>query len=126
VARIVDSFQMSSSGRCGTITYLDEGRELEIYWEISGDSAADILLAPLDLRRWSGPGEEELSIGKQQEILARLRDWLAAKKIRSDIELPSSSALSKEKCAWAGCSQKTIEGCAYCAEHHDLNLLRLG
>jgi hypothetical protein len=81
------SFSMTTSGRCGSFTYTEAGKILDVDWEMSGVSHYDILIAPVDLREWQFPQGEKISEDQQKIILARLRDWLAAQRLRTDIDL---------------------------------------
>jgi hypothetical protein len=118
------SFSMTTSGRCGRIIYTEAGKTLDIDWEMSGAAHYDILIAPVDLREWQFPQRETIPEGQQKMILARLRNWLAAKRLRTDIDLPQSTEVSEKTCMRGGCSSKAIKGSAYCLEHLSLNSLR--
>jgi hypothetical protein len=114
---------MSSAGRGGRIVYEEPGRILELWWEMSsGFTKDDVLLAPLNLSRWTEPAGERVPVSKQLEILARLRDWLANQNIKSDIEQPPSTD-GDQRCVWAGCPNPRLDGVVHCASHFDLMLL---
>jgi hypothetical protein len=102
------SFSMTTSGRCGSFTYTEAGKILDVDWEMSGVSHYDILIAPVDLREWQFPQGEKISEDQQKIILARLRDWLAAQRFRTDIDLPQFTELSGTTCLRAGC-YRTLE-----------------
>lgn len=80
-----DGFYMRAQGRYGMIYYIDNGKVLEIDWEISGVPKYDILLSFDDLTTWSIP--ENLSITPEDKAVIRLQfqEWLKKKKIRADL-----------------------------------------
>jgi hypothetical protein len=102
------SFAMTTSGRCGSITYTEAGKTLDIDWEMSGASHYDILIGPVDLREWQFPQGKKIPEDQQKIILARLRDWLAAKRLRTDVDLPQFTEVSEKTWLRAGCS-RTLE-----------------
>ena len=69
-------FIMNGSGRCGTITYHEGARNIEIYWEMSGTPGYDIAFLPLDLKEWADPKGVKIDKEHQIEILRNLRQWL--------------------------------------------------
>ena len=115
---------MTPSGRSGTITCTADGKRLVIYWEMSGVPERDILLAPVDLREWQFPARERILEDDQKDILIQLRAWLAAKRVRSDIDLPQVTAVSEQRCARFGCTSKAIVDSAYCLECLSLCVLQ--
>lgn len=119
------SFYMNASGRCGTIVYYEADRSKEMYWEMSGSSEYDILLAPLDLREWDSPKGVSIETDHQVTILHRMRNWLDENNYRSNISLPKTIEMTGQSCAWSGCSAMKIEGSAFCLKHYDINLLVL-
>jgi hypothetical protein len=120
----VDSFTFHADGRTGAISYSDGLHSIDIPWEMSGSERYDVLLAPLDLRYWRLPAREPIPHANQKDILVRLRQWLASRGARSDIDLPVESTLSSQRCAWRECQRMSVVGSAYCAEHFDETLLR--
>ena|SRR2546423_14047812 len=118
------SFTMDMHGRHGTIRYDEDGKALDIPWDISGSPRYSILLAPLDLRHWSQPIDESVSPEKQRQILAGLRKWLRSQRHTTDIDLPRWSFFCSETCAQSGCDEKALRGSAYCRDHFDESLLR--
>lgn len=102
------SFSMTTLGHCGRITYTEAGKTLDIDWEMSGVSHSEILIAPVDLREWQFPQGEKIPEDQQKIILARFRNWLGAKRLRTDIDLPQITEVSEKTCARAGCS-RTLE-----------------
>jgi hypothetical protein len=119
-----DRFVMQAEGRSGVISYTDGAHTIDIPWEMSGSSRYDILLAPLDLRRWRIPAGELISHAQQRDILLRLRQWLASRQTRSDVDLPAESQQSSRTCVWHDCQRLSLAGSAYCVEHFDETLLR--
>jgi hypothetical protein len=84
-------FEISRAMRGGRMVYEEDGRTLEFQWEMSGSTGQHILLAPLNLNRWTSPGTEKVPVVKQLEILAQLRDWLSNQGITSDLDWPQSA-----------------------------------
>ena len=115
-------FALRSSGRCGTVTCTKGTADLKLDWEISGVSDKDILLAPMDLNRWTSgtniPREEQL------DILAHLRAWLDESGTRSDIARPAAPTDFSSHCMRADCSGHAMTGSAYCPTHYDATLLK--
>ncbi len=118
-----DGFRMESSGRSGVIAFREAGRALSIGWEMSGSPDFDILLAPMDLRRWSVPAGEAIVLETQLELLGRLRAWLRQEGIRSDIDVTGEGRQTDVACAQAGCAAGQRVGSAFCPTHADLRLL---
>jgi hypothetical protein len=110
-------FSGDLSGQCGTISYCEPGKSLEVYWELSGAPQYDILVAPVDLTHWRTPADEAIPRIKQREIFAKLRRWLQSQGKRADIDPPSEIRYSSEDCVWSGCKQKALMNSAYCLEH---------
>jgi hypothetical protein len=117
-----DTFLMKNEGRCGTIVYEEEGRTIEIPWERSGSPRYNILLAPLDLRKWASG--EDIPRPVQRQILDKLREWLATQNCRANIASLQCQTLADKKCVARGCSRRAVQGYAYCLEHYDETLLR--
>ena len=117
-------FSMHHSGRSGRITYHDGSNTVDIYWEMSGSSEYDILLAPIDLKEWDEPKGIEIPQKKQIEILHNLRAWTIEQKLRTDIDLPQDLSFEDTPCSCVGCSENRIKGFAYCGMHYDEKLLR--
>jgi len=115
-------FQLNTNGRCGTISCTKDDLKLEMDWEMSGIPDMDLLLAPIDLTRWTSG--ETVPNDEQRVILEHLRYWLAAKKTRADINRPTEETDHTAKCAWSGCGESPLKGFAYCATHYDDTLLR--
>ena len=115
-------FEFHAHGRCGEICCSDGENIVEVGWEMSGSPHYDILLAPLDLRRWASGADIPRDI--QHRILAELRAWLVGEKIRSDAASPRLTERSSDACRKAGCSDNAVSGSVYCAFHYDETLLR--
>ena len=119
-----DGFYDRRHGRDGYIYYVEDGHLCEMYCEMSGVETYDILLAPVDLRKWIRPEGIPIQRDRQLEILRKLRSWLKEQKTKSNIDSPTNIELAEGRCAWKDCDQQKIKGLAYCPYHYDLNLLR--
>jgi hypothetical protein len=86
VDELAQGFSFRASGRDGFIYYREGARVLELYWEMSGVNEYDVLLSLKGLREWALPHVESIEPAKQEEILAALRSWLSANKVRALIE----------------------------------------
>lgn len=115
-------FQLSASGRCGTISCFKGNQNLEMEWEMSGVPDRDILLAPIDLTRWASG--EDVPMAEQRVILGYLREWLVGTKTRADIDRPTEEIDYSAKCVWSGCEAPSLKGCAFCPNHYDDALLK--
>jgi hypothetical protein len=82
----VNGFHIKSHGRGGMIYYIDNGRVLEIDFEMSGVPQYDLLLYFDALKCWTIPKDEPFSFREQPGIKERLLEWLKSKQIRSDLE----------------------------------------
>jgi hypothetical protein len=85
-------FEMSREMRGGWMIYVEDDRTLTFAWEMSGSASQHVLLAPLNLNRWTTPAGETVPVSKQLEIVAQLRDWLSNQGITSDIDRPQPAA----------------------------------
>jgi hypothetical protein len=119
-----DDFALHTQGRSGVISYIHGTHAIHIPGEMSGSERYDLLLAPLDLRRWRDPAGEPIPRAKQRDILVRLRQWLASRGTRSDIDLPAQSGQSAQTCVWHACQRMSIPGSTYCADRFDETLLQ--
>ena len=119
-----DGFYDCRRGRDGYIYYVEDDHLCEMYWETSGVRKYDILLAPVDLRKWIRPEGMPIPLDRQLDILRKLRSWLKEQKTRSNIDPPINVELGEGRCAWKDCDQQKMQGLAYCPYHYDLNLLR--
>ena len=111
-----NGFHDCDHGRGGVIYYVEDGYLCEIGY--------DIILAPVDLRKWERPEGKTIPQDKQLEILRKLRSWLKEQKLRNNIDLPTNIEFADRRCAKKGCNEQRIKGSAYCRKHYDLNLLR--
>ena len=82
----VNGFHIKYHGRCGMIYYIDNGKVLEIYFEMSGVLQYDLLLYFDTLKGWAIPKNEPFAFKEQSEIRERLLEWLKSKRIKSDLE----------------------------------------
>jgi hypothetical protein len=74
------------------MVYEEDGRTLEFRWEMSESGGQHVLLAPLNLNRWTTPVREPVPVAKQLEIVAQLRDWLSNQGMTSDLDRRQSTA----------------------------------
>ncbi|MEA5401777.1 hypothetical protein VB776_02545 [Arcicella sp. DC2W] len=81
-----NGFHIKYHGRAGMIYYIDNGKVLEIDFEMSGVRKYDILLFFDTLRSWTIPKNEPFAFGQQSEIRDKLLKWLKSKRIKSDLE----------------------------------------
>lgn len=116
------TFSFNSNGRSGTITCSCSQQTLVLDCEMSGVPHSEMLMAPLDLRSWTSG--QLLTREEQVKLLGALRDWLIAKRIRTDVDVPSPHTPSSKNCWWKGCFEPSLEGSAYCIAHYNLSLLR--
>ncbi len=65
--------------------YFKEGDHiLEIYWEMSGVPAYDVLISLPEIQKWTCPVGEQIPPQKKNDIIGGLRNCLSAMKIRPD------------------------------------------
>lgn len=83
-----DGFHMKSEGRFGTIYYIDQGKVLELHWEISGVPQYHILLEFGSLHAWSIPDGTPITPEEEIIIREKLQEWLKKKGLRSDLKQP--------------------------------------
>jgi hypothetical protein len=81
-----EGFHLKSYGRGGTIYYIDNGRALEIGFEMSGVPQYDLLLFFDSIETWSIPKGESLNINQKIQIREQLLEWLKTKQIKTDLE----------------------------------------
>ena len=115
-------FVMNGSGRCGTITYRERDRCIEIYWERSANPDHDIVIWP-NLREWSNPKNKAIDRDHQLEILCSLRQWLQNQNKKSNIDLPLEVTTAEKPCIWANCEDRRIKGSPYCLRHYELDMI---
>jgi hypothetical protein len=80
-----EGYTFKAEGRSGFVYYREGDHVLEIYWEMSGVPQYDILIAPLEITKWTSPGDQTIPPEKRQQIVDGLRTYLLARKIRPDI-----------------------------------------
>jgi hypothetical protein len=83
VSELPQGFTIKKDGRAGSIYFRRGERILELYYEISGDPAYDILLWQHSLSNWILPGPEPVPPEEQQAIRAELEQWLQANETRA-------------------------------------------
>lgn len=81
-----NGFHLKSYGRAGTIYYIDNGKVLEIGFEMSGVPQYDLLLFFDNIETWSIPEAEPLNLNQKKQIREQLLEWLETKRIRTDLE----------------------------------------
>jgi hypothetical protein len=80
-----NGFYIKNHGRGGMIYYIDNGKVLEIDFEMSGVPQYDLLLYFDNLKGWAIPKNEPFAFKEQSEIRERLLEWLKSKRIKSDL-----------------------------------------
>ncbi len=80
-----NGFHLKSQGRCGTIYYIEDGKVLEIDYEISGTKKYDLLIFYDSVSNWALPIQAKLSDSQKSEIRSGLVEWLKLKKIRAEL-----------------------------------------
>jgi hypothetical protein len=80
-----NGFHLKSHGRAGTIYYIDNGKVLEIGFEMSGVREYDLLLYFDNIENWAIPKDEPLSANQRTAIKEQLLEWLKAKRIKTDL-----------------------------------------
>ena len=80
-----EGYTFKAEGRSGFVYYRDGDHVLEIYWEMSGVPQYDILIAPLEITKWTSPADRPIPPEKRQQIIDGLKTYLLAQKIRADI-----------------------------------------
>lgn len=83
----VNGFHIKHHGRSGMIYYIDDGKVLEISFEMSGVRQYDLLLYFDTIKGWTIPKNEPFAFNQQSEIRERLLEWLKSKRLKSDLEL---------------------------------------
>ncbi len=79
-----NGFHIKYHGRSGVIYYVDDGRLLEIGFELSAVSPYPLLLYFDNIKSWAIPKEEPLTLKDQTEIRAKLIEWFKAKRIKAE------------------------------------------
>lgn len=81
----INGFHIKHNGRAGIIYYIDEGKVLEIYFEMSGVPQYDLLLYFDTLTGWTIPKGESFAPKEQSAIKEKLLECLKSKRIKSDV-----------------------------------------
>jgi hypothetical protein len=81
----VNGFHIKYHGRSGMIYYIDNGKVLEIEFEMSGVPQYDLLVYFDTLKGWTIPRSDPFGFNEQSEIRERLLEWLKSKRIKSDL-----------------------------------------
>lgn len=81
----VNGFHIKYHGRSGVIYYIDNGKVLEIGFEMSAVRGYDLSLYFDDLKGWTIPSYESFAFKEQSEIKEKLLSWLKSKRIKSDL-----------------------------------------
>jgi len=82
----VNGFHIKYHGRSGIIYYIDNGKVLEIGFEMSAVREYDLLLYFDALKVWTIPGNEPFAFREQSAIREKLLEWLKSKRIKSDLQ----------------------------------------
>jgi len=80
-----DGFHIKYHGRGGMIYYVDNGKVLEIDFEMSGIPQYDLLPYFDNLKGWAIPKNEPFAFKEQSAIKEKLLEWLKNKKIKADL-----------------------------------------
>jgi hypothetical protein len=80
--RRVDGFYHCSHGREGMIYYVQQGRVLELYAEMSGDKQFAFLIHFQEATHWALPVKQVVSLEEKAVIREQLSKWLG--KVRAD------------------------------------------
>jgi len=81
-----NGFHIKYHGPSGIIYYIDNGKVLEIDFEMSGVREYDLLLYFDNLNGWTIPNNEIFAFKEQSAIREKLLEWLKSKRIKSDLE----------------------------------------
>lgn len=81
-----NGFYIKYHGRGGMIYYIDNGKVLEIDFEMSAVKQYDLLLNFDNLKSWSIPKDEPFAFKEQSAIREKLLEWLKSKRIKSDLQ----------------------------------------
>jgi hypothetical protein len=86
VSDLPEGFTWKKDGRSGCIYFRRGERVLELFYEISGDPAYDILLWPAQLSSWVLPTSEPIPAGEQRALRAALERWLEEERTRAHFD----------------------------------------
>ena len=81
-----NGFHIKNHGRCGIIYYIDNGKVLEIGFEISGVRQYDLLLDFDTLNCWTIPNNTKFAFKEKSTIREALLQWLKTKRLKTDLE----------------------------------------
>ena len=81
----VNGFHIKYHGRTGMIYYIDNGKVLEIDFEMSGVPQYDLHLNFDNLKGWTIPKNEPFAFIEQTAIKEKLLEWLNCKRIKTDL-----------------------------------------
>lgn len=82
-----NGFHLKPFGWGGTIYYIENGRVLEIDFELSSGKKYDMLLAFETIKHWTKPFEHPFTKKEKDAVRAKLVAWLKKKQLRTDLEL---------------------------------------
>jgi hypothetical protein len=80
-----NGFHLKSHGRAGIIYYIDNGKLLEIEFELSGAPQYDLLPYFDNIETWAVPNGEPLLAKQKAEIRQQFLAWLKTKRIITDL-----------------------------------------
>lgn len=80
-----DGFHIKYHGRGGMIYYVDNGKVLEIDFEMSGVPQYDLFPYFDNLKGWTIPKNEPFAFKEQSTIKEEFLEWLKSKKIKTDL-----------------------------------------
>jgi hypothetical protein len=81
----VNGFHIKYHGRAGMIYYIDNGKVLEIDFEMSGVPQYDLLPYFDNLKGWTIPKDEPFAFKEQSAIKEKLLEWLKSKRLKTDL-----------------------------------------
>jgi len=81
-----DGFHIKWHGRGGIIYYVDNGKVLEISFEMSGVRQYDLLPCFDGLKGWSIPANKPFAFKEKSAIKEKFLEWLKTKRIKTDIQ----------------------------------------
>jgi len=81
----VNGFHIKYHGRAGMIYYIDNGKVLEIDFEMSEVPQYDLLLYFGNLKGWTIPKNEPFAFIEQTAIIEKHIKWLKSKRIKKDL-----------------------------------------
>jgi hypothetical protein len=97
VAELGEGFALKPDGRAGCVYFRRGPRILELYYELSGDPAYDILLWLRGLSEWILPERAPISPDEQRVILASLERWLKENHTRAFFDETGASSRAPDQ-----------------------------